>query len=128
MTPKQAFSLDPNNAKDKPIIERVRENIKKSFSNKITINDYQEGQKVVLHNYVEKKTDSLVATKLKKKLSFKKGFFIPATVKKVYKSNVKLIIDRDSLITKSMLSKGETYKVGLDLIKIVSEHDWTILM
>jgi len=128
MSPKEAFSLNPNNPTDKHLINKITENTKKSFENKISINNYQIGQKVILHNVVVAKKECLVATKQQKKLPFKKGFSIPATVVAIYKSTVKIQIDKNELIVGSKLIKDSKFKVALNLIKLISEKEWNMLV
>jgi len=69
-----------------------------------------------------------VTTKIKKKVSFKKGFYIPVTVINVYQSNIKIRIDKTCLIISSELLQGTSFKVGLELIKVISEYEWNSLM
>ena len=124
MAPKDVFNLNPSLQKDLKEIERIRKNIKASFSNKITTNDVTKDQKALLYNVVTKKSKSLISNSTKKKLSFKKGFFIPVTVVEVYQSSVKIKIDKLGLIIDSKVNKDEYYKVSLDLIRLISERDW----
>jgi len=124
MAPKDVFNLNPSLQKDLKEIERIRKNIKASFSNKITTNDVTKDQKALLYNVVTKKSKSLISNSTKKNLSFKKGFFIPVTVVEVYQSSVKIQIDKIGLIIDSKVNKDEFYKVSLDLIRLISERDW----
>jgi len=55
MAPKDVFNLNPSLQKDLKEIERIRKNIKASFSNKITTNDVTKDQKALLYNVVTKK-------------------------------------------------------------------------
>ena len=128
MSPREAFNLSINNEKNLKQIEKIRNNIKKAFSNKITVNNFQIGQKAVLHNCISKKGQNLVTTTIKKKIGFQKGFYIPITITKVYQSKVEIQINKRSLIVGSELSEGTFFKVGLGIIKAISEREWMLLI
>ena len=128
MAPKDAFKLNINHENDKKLIQRIRDNIQQAFTNKITINIYEVGQKALLHNVITIKGEFLLTTRTKKKLGFKKGFYIPVTIMKVYQSNIKVQINKNSLIVNSELLKNSTFKVGLDLVKAISDNEWMTLV
>jgi len=92
------------------------------------VNNFQIGQKAVLHNCISKKGQNLVTTTIKKKIGFQKGFYIPITITKVYQSKVEIQINKRSLIVGSELSEGTFFKVGLGIIKAISEREWMLLI
>lgn len=122
MTPQEAFRLDPLiNQKE---IERTHKNIKQAFENKLSTLKFEVGQKIVVYNFVEVKGESLISGRNKTKVSFKKGFSIPAFIKKTFKSSLQITISKESQIIGTTVLKDKNYKVGACLVQPISEKDW----
>ena len=74
-------------------IQRIKEKIQRSFANTIAINDFQLGQKAIMHNVTKIRVDSRVSIRTRKKSHL-------------------LIVDPE-------LIKDAAYKAGLDLTKVL---------
>ena len=109
-------------------IERIHKNIKQAFENKLSTLNFEVGQKILVYNFVEIKGESLISGRTKTKVSLKKGFSIPATIKKTFKSSLQVTINKESQIIRAKVPKDKDYKVGISLIQLISEKDWIDLV
>ena len=128
-TPNRAFLLSPDNSKDKYLIDRIQANQIQSFKRKIMVNDFIAGQKVLLYNFVEKKNSALIKPrKPTKKQPFIEGFFIPSEVTRKLQTQVEITISKSSQIISTFVNEGDTFRVDISLIKMISFHDWNAVI
>jgi len=125
LSPASAFALDPDNKSHKPRTRLIKQNLITSFERKISLIDYVPEQKLLIYNYVSKKKVELVKpNKENVKVTFNKGFFIPAIVNAVNQSTIDVKIMKDSVIIKGKVKRDEIYKIQINLVHMVSEKQW----
>jgi len=124
-TPNKAFYLDPKNPQDNYLLQRIKTKQIQSFKRKLMSNDFIVEQKVLIYNFVEKKSGSLKQpTKKPKKQALVEGYFIPGIVTQVHKTQIGVRISKSSQIISTFINEGEVFKVDINLVKMISEHDW----
>jgi len=79
-TPVTTFKLDPNNEKDRQMIDWIKENVKNAFKTKLNLIKYNVGQKVLVYSGVVKSKDHQYLRKNLSKKKTVKGYAIPAII------------------------------------------------
>jgi len=123
LTPNHAFQLDNKSESDKELLNFAKENMKKSFKNKLTKVRYLADDKVLLYNAINKTKDGyLRKTNSKRKIT--KGFTIPAIVVTVESSYLSVKIYKKTTILNGDINDQEEYKITLNLVQRANEKRW----